>query len=54
MKTIGEIYRIKESSQEAVAVISNLGFRIDTKLGGFTLAFSNLLGFFPARRGGHP
>ncbi len=31
----------------------NLGFRIDTKLGGFTLAFSNLLGFFPARRGAH-
>ncbi|MFO0759662.1 MAG: BamA/TamA family outer membrane protein [Byssovorax sp.] len=29
----------------------NLGFRIDTKLGGFTLAFSNLLGLFPARRG---
>jgi methyl-accepting chemotaxis protein len=29
LKTIGEIYRIKESSQEAVAVISNLGFRID-------------------------
>ena len=29
LKTIGEIYRIKESSQEAVSVISNLGFRID-------------------------
>jgi methyl-accepting chemotaxis protein len=29
LKTIGEIYRIKESSQEAVAVISNLGSRID-------------------------
>lgn len=29
----------------------NLGFRIDTNLGGFTLAFSNLLGLFPARRG---
>ncbi len=29
MKTIGEIYRIKESSQEAVAVISTLGSRID-------------------------
>jgi methyl-accepting chemotaxis protein len=29
LKTIGEIYRIKESSQEAVAVISNLGFRIE-------------------------
>ena len=29
LKTIGEIYRIKESSQEAVAVITNLGFRID-------------------------
>jgi methyl-accepting chemotaxis protein len=29
LKTIGEIYRIKESSQEAVSVISNLGTRID-------------------------
>ena len=29
LKTISEIYRIKESSQEAVAVISNLGSRID-------------------------
>jgi methyl-accepting chemotaxis protein len=29
LKTIGEIYRIKESSQEAVAGISNLGSRID-------------------------
>lgn len=29
LKTIGEIYRIKESSQEAVAVISNLGTRIE-------------------------
>ncbi|HLV65338.1 MAG TPA: methyl-accepting chemotaxis protein [Polyangiaceae bacterium] len=29
LKTIGEIYRIKESSQEAMAVISNLGSRID-------------------------
>jgi methyl-accepting chemotaxis protein len=29
LKTIGEIYRIKESSQEAVEVISNLGSRID-------------------------
>ncbi|HEY5961141.1 MAG TPA: methyl-accepting chemotaxis protein [Polyangiaceae bacterium] len=29
LKTIGEIYRIKETSQETVAVISNLGSRID-------------------------
>jgi methyl-accepting chemotaxis protein len=29
LKTISEIYRIKESSQEAVSVISNLGSRID-------------------------
>jgi methyl-accepting chemotaxis protein len=29
LKTIGEIYRIKESTQEAVAVISNLGSRIE-------------------------
>ncbi len=29
LKTISEIYRIKESSQEAVSVISNLGSRIE-------------------------
>jgi methyl-accepting chemotaxis protein len=29
LKTIGEIYRIKESSQEAVSVIANLGSRIE-------------------------
>ena len=29
LKTIGEIFRIKESSQEAVSVISNLGSRIE-------------------------
>jgi methyl-accepting chemotaxis protein len=29
LKTIGEIYRIKESSQEAVSVISSLGSRIE-------------------------
>jgi len=29
LKTIGEIYRIKESTQEAVSVISNLGSRIE-------------------------
>ncbi len=29
LKTIGEIYRIKESTQEAVSVIANLGSRID-------------------------
>jgi methyl-accepting chemotaxis protein len=29
LKTIGEIYRIKESSGEAVAVIANLGSKID-------------------------
>jgi methyl-accepting chemotaxis protein len=29
LKTIGEIYRIKESSQEAVSVISTLGSRIE-------------------------
>jgi methyl-accepting chemotaxis protein len=29
LKTISEIYRIKESSQEAVSVISNLGYRIE-------------------------
>jgi methyl-accepting chemotaxis protein len=29
LKTIGEIYRIKESSQETVSIIANLGFRIE-------------------------
>jgi outer membrane protein insertion porin family len=29
----------------------NLGLRVDTSLGGVTLAFSNLLGLIPARRG---
>jgi outer membrane protein assembly factor BamA len=29
----------------------NLGLRVDTSVGGFTLAFSNFLGFIPARRG---
>jgi methyl-accepting chemotaxis protein len=29
LKTIGEIYRIKETTQEAVSVIGNLGSRID-------------------------
>lgn len=30
----------------------NLGFRLDTNLGGFTFAFSNVLGFLPVRREG--
>jgi outer membrane protein assembly factor BamA len=29
----------------------NLGVRVDTKVGGISLAFSNLLGLLPARRG---
>ncbi len=29
----------------------NLGLRIDTSVGGATIAFSNLLGLFPSRRG---
>ncbi len=29
----------------------NLGFRIDTSLGGFTFTFSNVLGFLPVRQG---
>jgi methyl-accepting chemotaxis protein len=29
LKTIGEIYRIKESSQETVSIIANLGLRIE-------------------------
>jgi len=32
----------------------NLGVRVDTSIGGVTLAFSNLLGLFPARRGARP
>jgi outer membrane protein assembly factor BamA len=32
----------------------NLGVRVDTKVGGITLAFSNLLGLLPARQGAHP
>ena len=29
----------------------NLGLRVDTSVGGLTLAFSNLFGLIPARRG---
>ena len=32
----------------------NLGLRVDTSVGGATIAFSNLLGLFPARRGDSP
>ena len=32
----------------------NLGLRVDTSVGGATIAFSNLLGLFPARRGDGP
>lgn len=32
----------------------NLGVRVDTKIGGITLAFSNLLGLLPARHGAPP
>jgi hypothetical protein len=32
----------------------NLGVRVDTKVGGITLAFSNLLGLLPARHGAPP
>ncbi|WP_437984077.1 BamA/TamA family outer membrane protein [Sorangium sp. So ce117] len=34
-----------------VDVTYNLGLRVDTAVGGVTLAFSNLLGLIPARRG---
>lgn len=34
-----------------IDVTYNLGLRVDTSLGGVTLAFSNLLGLIPARRG---
>jgi outer membrane protein insertion porin family len=34
-----------------VDVTYNLGLRVDTKLGGVTLAFSNLLGLVAARHG---
>ncbi|MEY4547394.1 MAG: hypothetical protein RL685_3589, partial [Pseudomonadota bacterium] len=29
----------------------NLGFRLDTSLGGFVFTFSNVLGFLPVRQG---
>jgi hypothetical protein len=29
----------------------NLGFRLDTSLGGFTFTFSNVLGFLPVGQG---
>ena len=32
----------------------NLGLRVDTSVGGATIAFSNLLGLFPTRRGAGP
>ena len=32
-------------------VTFNVGLRVDTKVGGISLAFSNLLGLIPARRG---
>ncbi|MGK4007692.1 BamA/TamA family outer membrane protein [Sorangium sp. So ce1036] len=34
-----------------VDITYNLGLRVDTSVGGVTLAFSNLLGLIPARRG---
>ncbi|WP_437999087.1 BamA/TamA family outer membrane protein [Sorangium sp. So ce185] len=34
-----------------VDITYNLGLRVDTAVGGVTLAFSNLLGLIPARRG---
>jgi outer membrane protein insertion porin family len=30
---------------------ANLGFRLDTSMGGFTFTFSNVLGFLPVRQG---
>jgi outer membrane protein assembly factor BamA len=38
-------------SRVPVDVTGNLGFRLDTSLGGFTFAFSNVLGFLPVRQG---
>jgi outer membrane protein insertion porin family len=37
-----------------VDITYNLGVRVDTSIGGATVAFSNLLGLFPSRRGGKP
>lgn len=34
-----------------VDLTANLGFRVDTNLGGFTFTFSNVLGFLPVRQG---
>jgi outer membrane protein assembly factor BamA len=39
-------------SRIPVDITGNLGFRFDTNLGGFTFAFSNVLGFLPVRSGG--
>ncbi len=36
-------------SQFPVDVTLNLGFRMDTSIGGFAFAFSNILGFIPVR-----
>ncbi|WP_433933020.1 BamA/TamA family outer membrane protein [Sorangium cellulosum] len=38
-------------SRVPVDITYNLGLRVDTAVGGVTLAFSNLLGMIPARRG---
>ncbi len=37
-----------------VDLTANVGFRMDTSAGGFTFAFSNVLGFIPVRREGGP
>jgi hypothetical protein len=34
-----------------VDLTGNLGFRLDTNLGGFVFTFSNVLGFLPVRQG---
>lgn len=37
-----------------IDLTANVGFRMDTSAGGFTFAFSNVLGFVPVRREGGP
>lgn len=42
--------RFRGLARVPVDLTANLGFRLDTSLGGFTFAFSNVLGFLPVRQ----
>ena len=43
--------RYQGLSRVPVDLTGNLGFRLDTSLGGFSFTFSNVLGFLPVRSG---